>query len=471
MTGGIGVDPDQGSEKPGKLLENMDQKILKYALADVPRYTSYPTAPHFHNDITADDYAAWLGALKEGDTLSLYVHIPFCHQLCWYCGCHTSVPNTYDRAERYQNTLIGEMALVAAAMNSSPQVTHIHFGGGTPTYLKEDDLEKIMVSIRDHFNIAPDAEIAIEIDPRTLTEEKIDILVKTGFNRVSLGVQDFSPHVQANINRHQPYGLVKQRVEWLRQAGLTDISFDLMYGLPGQSVSDAVLSANMALDLEPKRLSVFGYAHVPWFKKHQNMIDEADLPGVKARLAQSGYIARTLIKRGYEEIGFDHYAKPDDPLAISLKDGTIRRNFQGYTTDTAKALIGLGASSIGSFENGYVQNAPDTKSYRDLVESGTLPVARGTSLTKDDRVRKEAIERVMCQMSLDLAELESSFDLAPDYWDKSLEVLAPLQEDGLIEIEDRKISVTTCGKRFVRNVAVAFDAYADAKAAKHSKAV
>ncbi|HHI81878.1 MAG TPA: oxygen-independent coproporphyrinogen III oxidase, partial [Rhizobiales bacterium] len=333
------LDIDQCGQ-PGHRLRamKMDPVLEKYAMADVPRYTSYPTAVQFTDGFDGDVWKGWLAALADAGSLSAYVHVPFCEKLCWYCGCHTSVPNSYDRAKSYTDTLVEEISSTGALTGGQKgRVDHFHFGGGTPTYLKAQDLERIVSAIDEAFGIAPGAEVAIETDPRTFSPDMARALKAMGFNRASFGVQDFNLEVQKKINRIQPYEQVAKCMEDMRSAGIDAINFDLIYGLPGQTIDSVIDTAHQAARLRPSRIAVFGYAHVPWFKKHMKMIRDEDLPGVEARYEQTLAMTRTLCEEGYIAIGLDHFVLPDDDMAAAAKNGTLRRNFQGYTTDASDA--------------------------------------------------------------------------------------------------------------------------------------
>lgn len=450
----------------------MRSELMKYATAEVPRYTSYPTAVQFHDGVDPDIYRQWLAELRPDDRLSAYVHIPFCAKLCWYCGCHTTVPNSYVKIMEYTDVLVREIELVASQVPNIEGISHLHFGGGTPTVLTEKDMARVMSALRDGFGLSAGAEVAVEMDPRGMTQEKVAGLAKNGVTRVSLGVQDFDPVVQEKINRIQSFDLVENTVTWLRGAGISDINFDLMYGLPTQTVDGAARSAELAVKLKPSRLAVFGYAHVPWFKKHQQMISEDDLPGMEERLAQAETVNAVLRQAGYVDIGFDHYALPDDPMAKALTDGTLRRNFQGYTDDPADVLIGFGASSIGETRNGFVQNNPHTLRWAEDVLAGRLPIARGVARTDDDRLHGAAIERILCNGELDLAEHCLRFGERFDALDEALPGLAVMASDGLLQMDGRKLTLTEDGRRFARPVAASFDKYLQQKAEKrHSVAV
>lgn len=445
---------------------------LHRAAREVPRYTSYPTANHFHDGIGEVQYRAWLGAIAGRPELSLYLHLPFCRQLCWYCGCHTTIPNDYQRARDYVGLMQAEAGMVAGAIAPHAGIAHLHFGGGTPTYLEPDDLAKLFATIDARFGFLSGAEIAVEIDPRGLDAAMAGTLRALGVNRVSLGVQDFEPEVQKEINRIQPFSLVADAVAALRAAGIEAINFDLMYGLPRQSAASVRRSAALAASLAPSRVAVFGYAHVPWFKKHQRMMDEAALPGTEARLAQAAAIGETLHRHGYVAIGLDHFALPGDPLAEAARAGRLRRNFQGYSTDSAPATIGLGASSIGSLPQGFVQNAPHLALYAERIREGRLATQRGFVLSAEDRLRGTAIERLMCDFSLDLASLCRAHGVAPDALDDALGPLGLLAADGLVHLSGRVLSIPPEARHFVRMVAACFDTHlAPEGARRHSRAV
>ncbi|MEQ9812341.1 MAG: oxygen-independent coproporphyrinogen III oxidase [Azospirillaceae bacterium] len=448
-----------------------DATLRAYAVADVPRYTSYPTAPHFHDGIGAAAYADWLAALPADDPVSVYLHIPFCRQLCWYCGCHTTVPNTYERVARHVGLLCREIALVAERLGGARPLTHLHFGGGSPSYLAATDFARLMRRLGAVFDFQPTAELAIEVDPRELQAPQVAAMAEHGINRVSLGVQDVNEAVQRLINRVQPLSQVAMAVETLRRAGIAGLNADLIYGLPGQTVAHAVRSAEAVAELGFDRIAVFGYAHVPWFKKHQKAIDASLLPGVDTRLAQAAAMAEILTRTGYVAIGLDHFARPDDAMARALLDGRLHRNFQGYTTDRARTLIGFGASAIGAMPSGYVQNEPHLGRYAERLLRGELPVARGVALTAGDRLRRLAIETVMCDMAIDLAATCRAAGEPETALDDALPRLARLAADGLVEMDGRAVFVTRPGRRLVRHVAAAFDAYLDQGQARHSKAV
>jgi oxygen-independent coproporphyrinogen-3 oxidase len=442
----------------------MNPELLAKYDRPVPRYTSYPTAPHFHVGIGSDDYRSWLAELPSDARLSLYLHVPFCQELCWYCGCHTTVARRYQPVAEYQSLLLDELNLVYEALGGRRPVGHIHFGGGTPTMLAPDDLRDLGERLHDQFEVLADAEFAVEIDPRRLTRETVAALAAIGVNRASLGVQDVNPEVQRAINRWQPFAVVERAVDWLRAAGILGINFDLMYGLPQQTTDLVRASVDAALTLRPARLALFGYAHVPWMKRHQRLIDEASLPAGGERAAQFEVAATRLRQAGYVAIGIDHFALPDDSLAVALKEHRLHRNFQGYTTDDAAALLGFGASAIGGLPQGYVQNAVPLPQYREAIREGRLATARGIRLTEEDRRRRAIIERLMCDFVVDLNG--SASELAAE-----LEALGPFQADGLLALEDRLIRIKPEGRPLVRAICAVFDAYLERNLARHSRAV
>jgi oxygen-independent coproporphyrinogen-3 oxidase len=439
-------------------------RLEAYARQNLPRYTSYPTAPHFR-PMEEADYRGWLAAIAPGQALSLYLHVPFCKSLCWYCGCHTSVTRSVARLTRYAEALAAEAGLLAAALPRRAPVESLHFGGGTPSAIGARGLATVMRALRARFDFKPDAELSIEIDPRVLDEALYGVLAESGFNRASLGVQDMDRAVQEKIGRVQPAAMVEGVIKRLRGCGIQGVNFDLMYGLPGQDVSHVIASARFAAEEGADRVAVFGYAHVPWMKPQQKAIHEEELPDSFARMEQADAAARTLREAGYVEIGLDHFARPEDPMAVAARDGLLRRNFQGYTTDQAPVLLGLGASSIGALPQGYAQNLADERAWLAAVESGHLPIGRGLELTEDDRIRRSIIEAVMCDLALDLRRVPA------DVLDSARDRLAPLLRDGLARMDAERLEVTETGRRFVRHVAACFDAKLGAAPARHSKAV
>ena len=446
-----------------------DGRIMSTALAlaerNVPRYTSYPTAPHFSKTVGPELYGEWLSKLPRDASLSIYIHVPFCTELCFYCGCHTKAVRKREPVDAYAQQLLDEIALLDRV--GGRKLTHLHWGGGTPSILGPAWLEAIAAKLASRFDLSALKEHAIELDPRRIDRALVRSLAAIGVNRASLGVQDVSPEVQRVIGRVQPFELVERAAEWLREANIANLNIDLMYGLPQQSVRDVARSAELAASLGPQRLALFGYAHVPWFKSHQKLIDQASLPGLAERLEQAQVAGETLIGLGYESVGLDHFALPADELCMAARERRLRRNFQGYTTDNADALIGLGASAIGRMPQGFVQNAPDLAGYSRAVAAGHFPIVKGLTLSDDDRLRSDIIERLMCDLELDL----DRFGGGAAAFAGELAALAPLAEQGLLRIDASRITVTTAGRPYVRIAAAAFDTYLAASQKRHSVAV
>ncbi len=444
---------------------------LAQAGRTLPRYTSYPTALAFtavDEDVEARE---WLSRIRPDQGLSVYTHVPFCKRLCWYCGCHTSVFHEYDRVRTFFETLKREIDLWARAMPAHAGAQHLHFGGGSPNALAPTDFAELLALLRAAFDLQPGAEVAAELDPGLLTHEFIDAAIGAGVTRVSLGVQTFDPEVQQKVNRIQPFPQVASVVERLRAAGVGALNFDLMYGLPGQTPENVADSTRAALTLSPDRVAVFGYAHVPWMKKHQVMIREEDLADAQGRWDQAEAADAVLLGAGYVRIGLDHYARPDDPLALAAAAGTLRRNFQGYTDDPAPVMIPIGPSSIGRFGPGFVQNAIATDTWGRAVEAGRLPTARRLPVTEVDELRAAVIERVMCDLRVDVGEICLAQGFAPDALDDCFGALAELEPLGLCRVTGRVVEVPAAAARLVRTVAACFDAQLAASARRHAQAV
>ena len=440
-------------------------KALALAERNVPRYTSYPTAPHFSAAIGAETYGDWLAALPLDATLSVYLHVPFCTELCHYCGCNTRAVRKREPVETYAERLADEIALLDGLHGR--KLTHLHWGGGTPSILGPQWLETIAAKLASRFDLSALKEHAIELDPRRIDRALVRTLRSIGITRTSLGVQDASPHVQRAIGRVQPFELVERAADWLREAGIEHLNVDLMYGLPAQKASDVARSAELAASLNPQRLALFGYAHVPWFKTHHKLIEETALPGVAERLEQAEVAAATLTGLGYRSIGLDHFALATDELAVAAREKRLRRNFQGYTTDEADALIPLGASSIGRLPQGFIQNAPDLAGYSRAVAAGKFATVKGLALSDDDRLRSTVIERLMCDLEIDLDKIDGG----ATRFAAEVETLKPLAGEGLLRLDGGRIVVTERGRPYVRIAAAAFDAYLAASQKRHSVAV
>ena len=443
----------------------------KYDLR-VPRYTSYPTAPHFHPGVGAETYGRWLGELDPATELSLYLHIAYCAEMCWFCGFHTKITKRYTPVAAYLEALFGEIALVADALPGRMPARHIHFGGGSPTILSAEDFVRIIATLRERFLVKPDAEIAVELDPRTADEAYVAAMARAGVTRASIGVQDFDPKVQQAINRIQPYEVTERVIGWLRQYGVPEINMDLVYGLPHQTVTGLLSTIDRAVGFRPRRIALFGYAHVPWMKKHQRLIPEETLPDTETRWRQYEEGCRRLAEEhGYVQIGLDHFAAPDDEMAVALKARNLHRNFQGYTTDTASVLIGFGASGIGSLPQGYVANVGEIHFYQQAIAEGRLATQRGIAINDDDRLRRAIIERLMCDLAVDLDAVAARFGQDGGQFAEELASLAPMQADGLVNVEGRRITVTEDGRTLVRAACAAFDRYLRRGEQRHSKAV
>ncbi|MBI1210299.1 MAG: oxygen-independent coproporphyrinogen III oxidase [Alphaproteobacteria bacterium] len=438
--------------------------------ARVPRYTSYPTAPHFNASVTAPTVRHWLSEIPQDDALSLYFHVPFCDTLCWFCGCHTRVVNHYGPIKAYVDLLLKEIDLVAAALQTKRAVSHIHFGGGSPTILSAEDIDRIAAAIRSRFDVRPDAEFAVEIDPRGLKPEIIAAFARAGVNRASIGVQDANPDVQRAVNRWQPLEVTRTAIQQLRAAGIGAINIDLMYGLPYQTVANVRATVDRAVELGPQRLAVFGYAHVPQMKRHQELIDASALPNAEQRLQQYDAVHARLVAHDYQPIGLDHFALPSDPLAVAQRTGKLSRNFQGYTTDGARTLIGFGASAISSYSQGYAQNAAAVPDYRQSLMRNDLPIARGRAVTAEDRFRADIIERLMCDLHVDLEAVAERHGRTVSLR-QEFTALRALEQQGLVRIDGAHILVPDAMRAGVRLVCAVFDAYLQPEQGRHAVAV
>ncbi|MEH6495908.1 MAG: oxygen-independent coproporphyrinogen III oxidase [Pseudomonas marincola] len=439
--------------------------------APVPRYTSYPTAPHFKAFDDSSLYASWLSDLDPAKPISIYLHVPFCKKMCWYCGCHTKVTKQYDPVGDYAETLRAEIRNVAAVLPERFRVSHVHWGGGTPSILSADDFKSVMAVIAENFDYTADAERAIEIDPRVVDATKVKALAEAGINRASLGVQDFNPKIQKAINRVQSYEMTADVVNLLRENGINKLNFDLMYGLPLQTTEDVARTIDLSHQLKPDRIALFGYAHVPWMKTHMKMIKDEELPGTEERILQATCAADHLTELGYQQIGLDHFASPDDEMSVALDNQQLRRNFQGYTTDAADTMIGIGASSIGKLPQGYVQNYVSTGEYKKRILNDNLAAAKGIAVSTDDKIRCEVIERLMCDLSVDLDEVTEQFGQPVATFDNEIELLKDFQKDGLLTLKGRRVTVTLEGRFLVRSICAVFDTYLGSGAGRHSKAV
>lgn len=435
-----------------------DENLKLWLGKPAPRYTSYPPAPHFSGVIGGGEYAGSLRAIERETFISLYVHVPFCAKLCLYCGCNTAVTKKPERLHNYLQNLKQEAGLVAA-FSGRKQVSHLHFGGGTPNLLSDVELLAFFAHLRRVFDFSAIREIAMELDPRHVTAEQADILAQCGVSRVSLGVQDFDPAVQEAIGRVQPFSQVEQAVGWLRAAGIQSINLDLIYGLPRQTVASVTKTAALATQLQPQRIVVFSYAHVPQFKKHQMALEAYGLPDIYEKLQMEQAARQLIANAGYLAIGMDHFAKVDDSLAVAWREGRLRRNFQGYTDDRAHTLIGLGASAISQSLSGYFQNEREEFAYQEKIAKGEFAICRGYVWEKKDRLRHAVIERLMCYAEVDLAEFAKRYDYAPAVFDRDITKLAPFVEAGLIAVDGYKLRAWHLPPMAMRVVAAAFDGF------------
>jgi oxygen-independent coproporphyrinogen-3 oxidase len=426
-----------------------------------PRYTSYPTAPVWKEDFGPVEYEKILGegAGPSSAPLSLYVHLPFCESLCYFCACTVVITRNHSVEKSYLSALEKEIAWVSERAGQDRRVVQLQWGGGTPTYLSSEGLERLAGAFRGAFRFAGDAEVGIEVDPRVTSREQLETLRRLGFNRLSLGVQDFDSEVQKAINRIQPYDETRQLVEAARGLGFDGINMDLIYGLPHQTPESFSVTIDAILAIGPDRLAVYSYANVPWLKKHQKLL-EARLPGEREKFE----IFRTALARfaeaGYEYIGMDHFARPEDELSRARRERTLHRNFQGYTTKAGTDLIGMGVSAIGAVGNAFVQNRRELADYRRAIESVGAATFRGFRLSFDDRLRREVIGNLLSHGVVVAAEIERDFGIDfREYFADALDRLVPCEEDGLVEISDTEVRATPLGRVFLRNLAMPFDAY------------
>jgi oxygen-independent coproporphyrinogen-3 oxidase len=435
-----------------------------------PRYTSYPTAPMWKEDFSAPDYERALqesAAAENPSPLSLYMHLPFCEKLCYFCGCTVVITGRAHSPESpYLDVLEREIDWVAQRAGPTRPMVQLHWGGGTPTYFSPALLERLGRRIFDRFSVAPEAEIGVEVDPRVTTREHLETLARLGFNRLSMGVQDFDPRVQKAINRIQPAADTRRLVDHARELGIPSINVDLIYGLPFQTPESFSRTIDQVLEIGPDRLAVYSYANVPWMKKHQNVL-LPNLPDEKTKFGIFQTALSRFTEAGFEYIGMDHFARPDDELARARRSRTLHRNFQGYTTKAGTDLLGFGMSAIGSVGDSYVQNRRELPEYRRAVEEGGSATFRGFRLSADDRLRRTVIGNLLCHGVVVKREIETAFGIGfDDYFGEAIEKLRPSVEDGLVELSASEIRATPLGRIFLRNLAMCFDAYLTQSAEK-----
>ncbi|ADO50617.1 oxygen-independent coproporphyrinogen III oxidase [[Enterobacter] lignolyticus] len=448
----------------------MSEQLIDWDLALIqkynysgPRYTSYPTALEFSPDF--GDAAFQLAVSRYPErSLSLYVHIPFCHKLCYFCGCNKIVTRQQHKADRYLDVLEQEI-LHRAPLFNGRHVSQLHWGGGTPTYLNKAQISRLMRLLRENFHFRDDAEISIEVDPREIELDVLDCLRQEGFNRLSMGVQDFNKEVQRLVNREQDEDFIFALLNHAREIGFTSTNIDLIYGLPKQTPESFAFTLSRVAELNPDRLSVFNYAHLPTLFAAQRKIKDADLPSAQQKLDILQETIASLTHAGYQFIGMDHFARPDDELAVAQRQGVLHRNFQGYTTQGDTDLLGLGVSAISMIGDSYAQNQKELKLYYQQVEDTGNALWRGIALTRDDCIRRDVIKALICNFRLNVTAVEAQWGLTfADYFAEDLKLLAPLAKDGLVDVDEKGIQVTAKGRLLIRNICMCFDAYLRQKA-------
>ena len=457
--------------------EPISEDLLRRFDVSGPRYTSYPTADRFVESFPVEDYLSALtaracGAAGAATPLSLYVHIPFCEQLCYYCACNKIITKHHDRAAPYLNYLSREVDLHTAKLGLGQSVSQLHLGGGSPTFLTDDELRELMAMLRRNFDLVPGGEYSIEVDPRTIDASRLDTLAELGFNRLSFGVQDFDPAVQKSVNRVQPAEQVFALVAAARQRNFDSINVDLIYGLPLQSPESFDRTLAQVVELRPERIALYAYAHLPERFKPQRRIETTEIPTASAKVAMLARSMAAFMGAGYVYVGMDHFALPTDPLAVAKQQGRLHRNFQGYSTQPDCDLIALGVSSIGRVGSTYSQNAKTMEEYCDLLDQGRFPVVRGLSLSADDLLRRAVIMAVMCQGLLVFKAIEAAYAIEfRSYFASEMATLEKLAEQGLVKLNENSIEVTATGWFFVRAVAMVFDRYlqTDRTTARFSK--
>jgi oxygen-independent coproporphyrinogen-3 oxidase len=454
-----------------------DPQIIRRFDVSGPRYTSYPTADRFVEAFDAAAYRSWLGRRTIGGigrALSLYFHIPFCNTICYYCACNKIITKDHGRSAKYLKYLGKELALQAGALDGPRDVVQLHWGGGTPTFLSHDEMRLLMEMTRQHFRILPDGEYSIEVDPRKVDRETVKLLAELGFNRMSIGVQDFDPRVQQAVNRIQSLEETQLVIEAAREFGFKGLSVDLIYGLPKQNVISFNHTLDEVIKLSPDRLSIYNYAHLPNLAKPQRRINESELPSPDAKLQIVQLAIRRLTDAGYVFIGMDHFAKPDDELAVAQRQGRLHRNFQGYSTHAEADLLAFGVSAIGKVGPTYCQNYRTLDEYYDALDRGELPVMRGLELTADDLLRRSIIQALMCHFELSIESIEIAHLIDfKSYFAAELKDLAEMEEAGLLSIDDQWITVQPKGRILVRVIAMVFDKYlrSDRERVRYSKVI
>ena len=438
---------------------HLSKPLIQQFNTQTPRYTSYPTVPAWTSAVGISEYHTALGAFDAADRpLSVYVHLPFCEKMCYYCGCNVVIRKKHEVADEYLDHLEQELHLIRQSLTQKKRVVQLHFGGGTPNYLDNAQMDRLFALLNTHFEIDESAEVSIEVDPRTVTQSQVSHYPSLGINRLSMGLQDFDATVQEAVNRIQPYDTVSDLFNWARAAGITGINIDLIYGLPFQTVESFSQTITLVNQLSPNRIALYSYAHVPWLKSHQTLIKESDLPSADEKIDIFLMSRDTLLSHGYDAIGMDHFAKSTDELATAYKEGWLYRNFMGYTIKPADDFIGLGVSSIGFINGTYVQNTADLKTYYQQISEGMLASHRGLVLTPDDLIRHDVITTLMCQFQITKATFGKTHAIDFDtYFSAEQDQLTTCESQGLIDQTADTLKLTELGRLFVRNVVTIFD--------------
>ncbi|NEY89896.1 oxygen-independent coproporphyrinogen III oxidase [Tabrizicola oligotrophica] len=449
----------------------IESQLMRLGLFDarVPRYTSYPTAPHFAGGVGPETFVQWIQAIPAQSEISLYLHVPFCRRLCWFCACRTQGTSSDTPVLAYAKVLKAEIALLKRHLAPGVKLSRLHWGGGTPTLLPADCMRDLAATVFEAVPMAEGAEFSVEIDPNEIDAARLDALAAAGMNRASIGVQDFDPEIQKAIGREQSYELTKQVADMIRDRGIKSLNADILYGLPFQTNERIADSVQKLLTLSPDRVALYGYAHVPWMSRRQQMIPSDAMPTPQERLALFETARQLFVWDGYDEIGIDHFARPEDGMAKAAKAGTLRRNFQGYTDDTAPVLVGLGASSISRFPQGFAQNASGTADHTRAIREGHFSTHRGHVFTPDDVMRARIIEALMCDFRVNREEILSHFAVTPEALQAMFRAAADTFGD-MVTLDDTGLAIPPHARPLTRMVARAFDAYDQSKA-KHSAAI
>jgi oxygen-independent coproporphyrinogen III oxidase len=439
---------------------NVDLGLVKKYNVAGPRYTSYPPATRFTDSISWEQLSARIEVNNRAPRdLSIYFHIPFCETLCWFCGCTTVITLNHDKGKDYVDYLGREVARMSPKLNPQRKAVQLHFGGGSPTFLRPDEIRRLGEIIHKHFTFSPDIEASVEVDPRRLTRDHMVALREIGFNRASMGVQDFNPKVQEAVHRIQPREMTQQAMDWMRELGYGSINLDLIYGLPYQTPESFNETLDTVLEMKPDRLAVFSYAHVPWIKPSQKILEQKVLPAPETKLQVLKLVIEKLTANDqYVYIGMDHFAKPNDELAVAQRRKQLQRNFQGYSTRAGSDIYAFGMSGVSQVPDAYWQNEKELPKYQEAVDAGRVPLHKAYFVTDEDKIRRETIMRVMCDLSLDFAAMSQKLGINfEQHFEKELAAIAPFEADGLVRRNPTGVEVTDTGRLFIRNIAMCFD--------------